>query len=167
MQILCPLDVYGCADAVVDRALWLSRRADDDRVVIDLLVVVDQPESGGEDAIVVGERRFALDVALDVETAALLRGFAIMVHRNGALGTVMVRAGAPVDNILAVCAERGPDMLVMGSHARTGLRRAVFGSVAEEVLRQAKRPVLVVPAGKSLHEHPSDAVIQHEADAAG
>ena len=167
MHILCPLDVYGCADAVIDRALWLTRRGDDDAVVIDLMVVVDAPERDGDDVIVVGDRRIALDVALDHETAALLRGFAIMLQRNGALGAIIARAGAPIEAIMDVCAEREPDMVVMGSHARTGLRRAVFGSVAEGVLRRAERPVLVVPAGKHLAEHPSDAAIQHDADAAG
>jgi len=40
----------------------------------------------------------------------------------------------------------GPDLVVMSSHGRSGFRRAVRGSVAEHVIRDAARPVLVVPA---------------------
>ncbi len=175
MRILCPLDVYGCADAVIERALWLTRRADttgatdaNDAAFIDLMVVAaPSVDVDATDALVVGDRHFVLDAALDGETAALLRGFALMLARNGVLGAIIVRSGEPADAIVAVCAEREPELLVMGSHARTGLKRAVFGSVAEEVVRHAKRPVLVVPAGKGLHEHPSDAQIQRDAEAAG
>jgi nucleotide-binding universal stress UspA family protein len=40
----------------------------------------------------------------------------------------------------------GPDLVVMSSHGRSGFRRAVRGSVAEHVIRDAARPVLIVPA---------------------
>jgi nucleotide-binding universal stress UspA family protein len=39
----------------------------------------------------------------------------------------------------------GPDLVVMSSHGRTGLARAVRGSVAEQVMRESPKPVLVVP----------------------
>ncbi|GBD31051.1 hypothetical protein HRbin32_02168 [bacterium HR32] len=38
------------------------------------------------------------------------------------------------------------DLIVMGTHGRTGLPRVLLGSVAETVLRRASVPVLVVPA---------------------
>jgi nucleotide-binding universal stress UspA family protein len=57
-----------------------------------------------------------------------------------------VRSGSAVDAILAAAAALGADMIVIASHGRTGVRRAVFGSVAEGVLRAAAAPVLVIPA---------------------
>ncbi len=47
--------------------------------------------------------------------------------------------------ILAAADRVGADMIVMGTHGRTGLSRLVLGSVAEAVLRRAAVPVLVVP----------------------
>jgi nucleotide-binding universal stress UspA family protein len=35
------------------------------------------------------------------------------------------------------------DLVIMGSHGRTGIRRVLLGSVAEKVVRHARRPVLV------------------------
>jgi len=42
--------------------------------------------------------------------------------------------------------ELGADLIVMGTHGRTGLPRLLMGSVAEEVVRRASCPVLLVPA---------------------
>jgi nucleotide-binding universal stress UspA family protein len=164
MRFLVPLDVRGCADKVVDRALWLAKLAPHTK--IDLLTVVPHLDHGVS-RLVVGDRTFELGGMLDEETAALLRGFAVLVQKNHVLGEVIARNGAPVDQILAVTRQRDPQMVIMGSHARTGLARAVFGSVAESVLRQSKIPVLIEPAGRHLEEHPADVVVQAEAEQCG
>ena len=52
--------------------------------------------------------------------------------------------GQPGRTILQVADEEGVDMIVMGTHGRTGLSRLLMGSVAEEVVRNAKCPVLTV-----------------------
>lgn len=51
------------------------------------------------------------------------------------------------EQILATASRQRADLIVLGTHARTGLRRAFLGSVAEEVLRHARCPVLVLPTG--------------------
>ena len=56
-----------------------------------------------------------------------------------------VQTGAAADAILAAARTVGADMIVISSHGRTGVGRAVFGSVAEAVLRATPIPVLVVP----------------------
>lgn len=52
--------------------------------------------------------------------------------------------GDPVYGILAAAKETAADLIVMGTHGRTGLGRLVMGSVAEKVLRKAPCPVLTV-----------------------
>jgi nucleotide-binding universal stress UspA family protein len=54
-----------------------------------------------------------------------------------------IRAGAPHKGILQVAAEIDADLIVVGTHKRTGIRRFILGSVAERVLRDAHCPVLV------------------------
>jgi nucleotide-binding universal stress UspA family protein len=54
--------------------------------------------------------------------------------------------GEPVEEIERLAAEIRPAFIVMGSHGRTGVGRALVGSVAEGVLRRAPIPVMVVPA---------------------
>jgi nucleotide-binding universal stress UspA family protein len=56
------------------------------------------------------------------------------------------RDGPATGEILATAAEAKADLIVMGTHGRTGIGRLVLGSVAEEVLRKAPCPVLTVKA---------------------
>ena len=56
-----------------------------------------------------------------------------------------VLVGTPIDAIVAQAADTGADLIVMGTHGRTGLRRLLVGSVSEAVMRLAPVPVIVVP----------------------
>jgi len=57
---------------------------------------------------------------------------------------VDVAAGPPAETIVHVAHERGADLIVMGTHGRTGLHHMLLGSVAEKVVRLAPCPVLTV-----------------------
>ena len=52
--------------------------------------------------------------------------------------------GEPVNEIMHMAAETGCDLIVMGTHGRTGVGRILMGSVAEGVSRKAPCPVLTV-----------------------
>jgi universal stress protein A len=57
-----------------------------------------------------------------------------------------VVVGDPAVQILHLAQQEAVDLIVMGTHGRTGLAHMVFGSVAEHVVRQAPCPVLTVKA---------------------
>jgi len=52
--------------------------------------------------------------------------------------------GEAAEEILQLAAHEEPDLMVIGSHGRTGAARVLMGSVAESLVRQAKCPVLTV-----------------------
>lgn len=54
-----------------------------------------------------------------------------------------VRVGVAAETILQQADVWGADLIVMGTHGRTGLAHFVNGSVAEQVVRHARRPVLI------------------------
>jgi len=58
------------------------------------------------------------------------------------------RVGTPADEILEYASLRDIDLIVMGTHGREGIARALLGSVAEMVVRKATCPVLTVHSGK-------------------
>lgn len=58
----------------------------------------------------------------------------------------VVREGPPSATLRAIADEIGADVIVVGTHGRRGLSRMVLGSVAEDVIRGATRPVLAVRA---------------------
>ena len=57
-----------------------------------------------------------------------------------------VRTGDPTKQILDAARDHGADLIIMGTHGRTGVTHVVMGSVAERVLRQASCPVLTLRA---------------------
>jgi nucleotide-binding universal stress UspA family protein len=57
---------------------------------------------------------------------------------------VEVAVGHPADTIVRVAQQRSADLIVMGTHGRTGLQHVLLGSVAEKVVRLAPCPVLTV-----------------------
>jgi nucleotide-binding universal stress UspA family protein len=59
---------------------------------------------------------------------------------------VIVADRPDAEHILRILRERGCDLIVMGTHGRTGLRHLLFGSVTEDVVRRAHCPVMVVKA---------------------
>lgn len=78
-----------------------------------------------------------------VQSARLLRE---LVEREFGSGKVAaeIRSGAPVEAITTFARQTKADLILIGTHGRTGFKRALLGSVAERVVRYAPCPVLVV-----------------------
>jgi nucleotide-binding universal stress UspA family protein len=55
-----------------------------------------------------------------------------------------VAQGAPADKIIETAKNEGIDLIIMGTHGRKGLERAIFGSVCDKVVRTSPCPVLTV-----------------------
>jgi nucleotide-binding universal stress UspA family protein len=66
------------------------------------------------------------------------------VPGSGLKVRIRLEDGAPADRILAVANEEQTDIVIVGTHGRAGLQRAILGSVADRLIRQAPCPVLTV-----------------------
>ncbi|WP_186161197.1 universal stress protein [Burkholderia gladioli] len=148
-RIFAALDDSDGARRALDRAIDLARISGG---TIDARYVVpdaprlldfdsgyaDELESSGR----VSER--AARVVADAEAAlrrAGVRGTAQAIEAGGEdVSAVLVRAAI----------ECNADLIVMGTHGRRGMRRFWLGSVAESLLRSARRPVLVVREARDL-----------------
>jgi nucleotide-binding universal stress UspA family protein len=85
-----------------------------------------------------------LQHVLDAESERTKLMLKDVAARYGPDVKTMVRMGTPSDAILAAATELAADLVVMGTHGRSGLRRITLGSVAEGVVRGAACSVLVV-----------------------
>ena len=88
-----------------------------------------------------------LQVVAEAEPGTIedyLRGVAQSLHDQGISVAIEYPQGRPSAVIIDRAGQLGIDLIAMTSHGRGGLGRAVFGSVADEVLRQAPCPVLLV-----------------------
>ena len=78
---------------------------------------------------------------LDAQSASL-RGDGVTVETE-------VREGSPSEQVLAAIEADGVDMAAIASHGRSGITRTLFGSVADELIRNSGKPVMVIKAAKN------------------
>ena len=67
-----------------------------------------------------------------------------IARKAGIQAQSIVRVGIPTDEIVKVAEENNADLIVMGTRGLTGTKRALLGSTADQVIRWAPCPVLVV-----------------------
>jgi len=89
----------------------------------------------------------------EAKCEAAVREFATEHLRGMRPREIVIKGGRPVPAILFEARSRDVDLIVMGTHGRRGWRRALIGSVAEGVLRNSVRPVLVVPQVRMHRDH--------------
>ena len=72
--------------------------------------------------------------------------------------------GSPLTQILNFAEREHVDLIVMGSHGRTGFSRLIMGSVAEGVMRRATCPVLIVKQPAAVSDDVSEIVLSNARD---
>jgi nucleotide-binding universal stress UspA family protein len=136
-HVLVPTDFSESAEHALDLAAQLVLPDG----AITLLHVIELPFG------YVGEP-LAADFARDLDKhsrAALDKAVSRLTSKVAVPVATSSRIGRPgVQTLAALDQDRSIDLVVMGSRGRTGIRRAVLGSVAEKVVRHARCPVLVV-----------------------
>lgn len=68
--------------------------------------------------------------------------------QEGVLVEQVMAFGLPSDCVIAQAQKENVDLIILGTHGRTGISRLLMGSTAENVIRHATRPVLVVKASE-------------------
>ena len=140
-RILHPTDFSPASAAALTRALDEARRSGAALVIVHVLSPIIP---------MVGDGYISPKAYEDLERAA-------RQHARTQLDRLVARAraarvrvtpllveGSPAEQIVRVARGRRADMIVMGTHGRTGLARLFMGSVAERVIGTASCPVLTV-----------------------
>lgn len=142
--ILVPHDFSSCANHATAMARDVAK-SHGARLI--LLHVADLPLGLDEDAIVVPREGAGPIRARDLALGGArehLDDLAARLRKDGVDVTPVVVLGDIVDEILGAARREAVDLIVMGTHGRTGLSRLVVGSVTEKVVRQAPVPVLTL-----------------------
>ncbi|CAK0771023.1 universal stress protein E [Gammaproteobacteria bacterium] len=92
-----------------------------------------------------------IDPRLENDTRAIAERTKELLGKLGVKATAETRVGIPDAMIAMAAKERNADLIVMGSHGRTGLDRLLVGSVSERVIGRAECPVMVVKASSITH----------------
>lgn len=75
--------------------------------------------------------------------AALNAGKEVIASANATLASSEFVEAGPVEGIIEYAKDKKPDLLLLGSHGKTGLDRAIMGSVSEKVMGNSPVPTLV------------------------
>lgn len=141
-RILAPTDFSSLGEVGLSAASELARRLG---ARLTLLHVVREDEL--QELIDAHVPRHPVDLVYQDLEAALMDQYRRVVPtevRRAVAVEAAVTVGTPSVEIVRTARLKGADMVVMGTHGRTGLARMVMGSVAEEVVRRAPCPVLTV-----------------------
>jgi nucleotide-binding universal stress UspA family protein len=147
--LLVPVDFSETSEAALDYAIGLAHSLGARLVVMHSY---ELPVYGFPDGALVASAEVASRVMSGAQA-----GLDAMVerHRNGLKIDTVLRQGVPWEEVHAVAEEVGADIIVIGTHGRKGIARALIGSVAEKIIRTSTRPVLTVhavPHGKGPHK---------------
>ena len=140
MKILHPTDFSECATKAEAVAVDLVGKVGGELVLLHVLV----------EALLFGEGRLRREQvrkfyeAQRKWTEETLGARAAELRQREIKASWRMQIGVPFEEIVRVAQEEHVDMIVMGTHGRSGLNRVLLGSVAERVVRLAPCPVLTV-----------------------
>jgi len=146
-HILVPTDFSRCSDVALELA---ARLAHDHHATLELVHVIDVADLPLDAMIHPPSHPTGISIAdhtralADRELANRLARLPVPVQERRA-ATVY---GSPHRAVLEHAARVGADLVIMGTHGRTGLAHLLVGSVAEKVVRHSPVPVL------TIREHP-------------
>jgi nucleotide-binding universal stress UspA family protein len=150
-SILVPYD--GSEPAVA--ALQLALAALTPGATLTVLTVVDEaPVIAQSATTVMAYDPTPLFEALDAQATAVLADASARCKAAGVTPATETVHDGPVPGILAAANKYASDLIVMGTHARTGLARTFLGSTTEGVLRSSDVPVLTTRAAMPVDAAP-------------
>ncbi len=139
-RIVVPTDFSTCAEEAWGLAQRLAAAFGSELVLVHVLVEASLFEEGP----------FSMDRTRHVYEAARkwaeesLEEWAGKARGKGLTVRPVLRTGVPYREVVAVATDELADLVLMGTHGRGGINRALLGSVADRVIRLAPCPVLTV-----------------------
>jgi nucleotide-binding universal stress UspA family protein len=147
-KILVPLDGSAFSELALDNALKLiSGSGKAELIVIHVVEPFKSIERWVSDDIAQKMEKEAVKVAQKYidRTVEKLSG-------KGIPAEGVIAKGEPAEVIREYALKTGVDLIVMGTHGRTGFSRLMFGNVATKVIHNLAVPVLLVPPNISVHD---------------
>ncbi len=143
MNILVPTDFSAQAEQALDYACTLANKLG---ATVHLVSVIGIPAMGVPELGAARAASVIDDMVKDNQKG--LDALADSRRGKATIGQVLLRTGDARDVVPNVAEEIGADLIIMGTHGRRGLSRALLGSVAEYIVRTSRVPVLTVRGRK-------------------
>ncbi len=141
-KIVVPLDDSACAQRAFGVALELAKLANSELAicsVVDPIVIVESTPPTPAADLVLGD--------MESEARRRVAEATERARESGVAAHGEMLMGVPFDRILDFAKRNSADLIVMGTHGRTGLPHFFLGSVAEMVLKKSPCPVMIARDG--------------------
>ena len=145
-RMLVPVDFSDCSLDALEYGALIAQRS---KTSLRLLHVLEPVSYGLDFTLPQMAQRESSKTAITKR----LSDFVFTLTSLGLVSDFLISGGLPADSILDAAQAQSVDVIVMGTHGRRGLSHALFGSVAESVLRRSSCPVLTVRSPKLPPDH--------------
>jgi len=142
-KILFCTDFSENSDYAFEFAYGIAKR--DKGLLYILYVIPDNPHRKFAENVIPPETLEKIDKEFKETLINNYREHYIKKIENGVPFKIFVKSGREDAEIIKFAEEENADIVVMGTHSRTGIQHAIIGSVAEKVLRHSPIPVFVIP----------------------
>jgi nucleotide-binding universal stress UspA family protein len=142
-KILVCLDGSKLAEQILPYAAEQASRFGSSLVLFQVVSLASVPTPTGIESVPVAVPDNLLQEA---EAAAkdYLDGAALPLRDRGLKVQCATMVGHPAESIVSYAEENKFDLVALATHGRSGLKRLVFGSVADYVIRKSGRPILLI-----------------------
>ena len=151
-KILIGIDDSKYAEHAAEYGFDIARKFNASVGLVNIVEPAIMPQSAGTDPIAgtplqsTGVEELEL-LDIQKQQAENIVERTIKKFAGGMRVTHFTSYGSTADGIISCSKEFGADLIIVGTHSRSGLERLFSGSVAEHVVRHSEVPVLVVPLG--------------------
>lgn len=139
-RVVVGVDFTPTCDYALDEALRIAWNTDNDELHLVHVIKDKNVRSGGA---IARDERLIEDAYARLRQLVLERGGALSARQWSQKVFYHVRLGDPADCIHQACVDVDADIVVVGTHRRTGVERVLLGSVAHKLLKEGRVPLLV------------------------
>jgi nucleotide-binding universal stress UspA family protein len=140
-RILHPTDFSRASRPAFERAVKLARQEGAELLIVHVMV---PPAPFVGNGYVSPKTYEDLEAAARKSAESQLKAVLARANKAGARAKAILTEGIPVEQIVRAAKGKRADLIVIGTHGRTGFSRFFLGSVAERVVQLASCPVLTV-----------------------
>jgi nucleotide-binding universal stress UspA family protein len=145
-KILCPLDFSEFTDEIVDYAVSIAGKYGAELHF--LHVIPNLNYYTPYESFLTPENLIALESSIETEVG---KDFDKIMKKIDMPVKKIIKSGAPFVEIIEYVKAESIDLIVMGTHGRSGIEHILIGSVAEKVVRKSPCPVLTIrPRNKAF-----------------
>ena len=145
-KVLFCTDFSENADYAFNFAYGVAKR--DEGLLYILHVIPENPHQGYVDGFIPAADSEKIQQAIEESLGNDFREHYISKIKDHVQYETVIKSGREDEEIVEFARDKKVDIIVMGTHGKTGIEHVFFGSVAEKVIRRSPYPVFIIPCKK-------------------